>query len=57
MTKINSTTTTAATAGAAVGGIVAWGLSLVHGVDVPVEIGGLFSTVGAFAFGALFPGR
>lgn len=54
---MNQTTTTAATAGAAIGGIVAWGLSLVHGVDVPVEVGGLFATVGAFLFGAIFPNR
>jgi hypothetical protein len=53
---MNKTTTTAATAGAAAGGIIAWGLSLIHGVDVPVEIGGLFSTVGAFCFGLIFPG-
>jgi hypothetical protein len=54
---MNQTTTTAATAGAAVGGIIAWGLSLVNGVDVPVEVGALFATVGAFGFGALFPGK
>lgn len=54
---MNQTTTTAATAGAALGGIIAWGLSLIHGVDVPVEIGALFSTVGAFTFGLAFPGK
>lgn len=52
---MNTTTTTASTAGAAVGGIVAWGISLINGVTIPVEIAGLFATVGAFAFGALFP--
>lgn len=57
MSNLNQTTTTAATAGAAVGGIVAWGLSLIHGVDVPVEVGALFATVGAFAAGVIFPGR
>lgn len=53
----NQTTATAATAGAAIGGIVAWGLSMINGVTVPVEVGGLFATVGAFAFGLIFPGR
>jgi hypothetical protein len=54
---MNSTTTTAATAGAAVGGIIAWTLSQINGVDVPVEVGALFSTCGAFAFGLIFPGK
>lgn len=54
---MNQTTTTAATAGAAIGGIIAWGLSQVNGVDVPVEVGALFSTVGAFLFGLVFPGK
>lgn len=52
---MNQTTTTATTAGAAFGGIVAWALSLVNGVTVTVEIAGLFSTLGAFVFGAIFP--
>jgi hypothetical protein len=51
----NDTTATAATAGAAIGGIVAWGLSLIPGVDVPVEVGGGFATIGAFLFGRWFP--
>jgi len=53
--SVNQTTTAASTAGAALGGIVAWGISLIHGVTIPVEIGGLFATLGAFIFGALFP--
>lgn len=57
MRTANQTTTTAATAGAAIGGIIAWGLSQVNGVDVPVEVGALFSTVGAFLFGLVFPGK
>lgn len=55
MANINQTTTTATTAGAAFGGIVAWGLSLINGVTIPVEIAGLFATLGAFAFGAILP--
>lgn len=52
---MSQTTTAASTAGAALGAIIAWGLSLIHGVDVPVEVGGLFATLGSFAFGLIFP--
>jgi len=54
--NVNRTTASAATAGAALGGLVAWGLSLIHGVTVPVEVGAACSTLGAFAFGLIFPG-
>ena len=53
--NLNQTTTTATTAGAAFGGIVAWGLSLINGVTIPLEVAALFATLGAFAFGAIFP--
>jgi len=52
---MNQTTTTVTTAGAAFGGIIAWGISLINGVTIPVEVAGLFATLGAFAFGAIFP--
>lgn len=43
---------TASAAGGAAGMILAWLLGEL-GMDIPGEVGGAFSTVGAFAFGYL----
>ena len=47
----NKTTVTATTLGAAVGAIVAWGLSLINGVNIPVEIAGAITVVCTFLIG------
>ncbi len=49
--RLQSTTPTAGAAGAALGGIAAYFL------HVPEGVGILFGTVGAFALGAVFPGK
>lgn len=51
----SKTTAGAAGAGAAVGGLIAWGLGLALGVDVPPEQTAGLCTIGAFAFGRIFP--
>lgn len=51
----NETTPTAAGAGAAAGGLVAWGLSTITGVTIDLPTATLFATVGAFTFGRFFP--
>lgn len=51
----NETTPTAAAAGAATGGLVAWGLHAATGVAIDIPTATLFSTIGAFAFGRIFP--
>jgi len=48
------TTTGAATAGAAFGGIVGWVASAVTGLDTAPISGGL-ATLGAFTFSIVFP--
>jgi outer membrane lipoprotein SlyB len=50
----NETTTAAATAGAALGGIIGWTISALTGVDTAPISGGL-ATLGAFTFGLVFP--
>lgn len=50
----NETTTAAATAGAALGGIIGWAISAFTGVDTAPISGGL-ATLGAFTFGRVFP--
>lgn len=54
---MNSTTVTAVTAGAAFGVVVTWALGVFAGADVPAEVGGAISTLGAFGFGLVFPTR
>jgi hypothetical protein len=51
----SATTAGAAGAGAAFGGLVAWGIGAVFGVEVPPEQYVGFCTLGAFAFGRIFP--
>lgn len=51
----NKTTAGAGAAGAAFGGLVAWAVGLAFGVDVPAEQAVGSSTLGAFAFGRIFP--
>lgn len=48
------TTTGAATAGAALGGVIGWTLSAITGLDTAPISGGL-ATLGAFAFSVIFP--
>lgn len=51
-----NTTAGAAAAGAALGGIVGWVISLATGADTsPISAG--LATVGAFCFGLIFPGK
>lgn len=50
----NQTTATAGGAGAAFGGLVAWGLSALTGVSIDPAVTTLFATVGSFAFGRIF---
>lgn len=50
----NETTATAATAGAAFGGLVGWGIAALTGLDT-FPISTPLAVVGAFAFGRLFP--
>lgn len=54
MIGTENTTATVGAAGAAFGAVVAWGVSLIHGVDVPVEIGGAIGTVSSYIFGRIF---
>lgn len=49
-----NTTASAAAAGAALGGIIGWVISAVTGADTEAISGGL-ATIGAFAFGLIFP--
>lgn len=55
MQPASKTTVGAAVAGGALGVVVTWGLGAVTGVTVPAEVGGALSTLGAFAFGLIFP--
>lgn len=54
---MNATTVTATTAGGALGLIATWAIGAFAGVDVPAEVGAAFATLGAFAFGLVFPLR
>lgn len=54
--ETNQTTTTAATAGAAFGGLVGWGIAAVTGTDT-APISTPLAVLGAFVFGVVFPGR
>lgn len=51
----SKTTAGAAGAGAAAGGLVAWGFGLALGIEVPPEQVTGFCTLGAFTFGLIFP--
>jgi hypothetical protein len=51
---IEETTATAAAAGAAAGAVVGWVISTTTGADT-ASIMGPLATLGAFAFGRLFP--
>jgi hypothetical protein len=50
----NDTTATAATAGAAFGGIVGWVIGAVTGADI-APISTPLAILGAFTFGQIFP--
>jgi hypothetical protein len=54
--QTNQTTATAATAGAAFGGLVGWGIAAATGVDT-APISTPLAVCGAFFFGIIFPGR
>lgn len=52
----NQTTTTAATAGAAFGGLVGWAIAALTNTDT-APISTPLAVLGAFVFGVIFPGR
>lgn len=54
MSNASETTTGAAVAGAALGGIIGWTISALTGLDTAPISGGL-ATLGAFAFSVIFP--
>lgn len=55
MQPSTKTTVGAGAAGSAFGGLVAWGIGLAFGIDVPTEQTVGFCTLGAFGFGLIFP--
>ena len=50
----NETTATSATAGAAFGALVGWGIAALTGADT-APISGPLAILGAFTFGQVFP--
>jgi hypothetical protein len=50
----NDTTATAATAGAAFGALIGWGIGALTGADV-APISSPLAVLGAFTFGQIFP--
>lgn len=50
----NETTATSATAGAAFGALVGWGIAAVTGADV-APISAPLAVLGSFVFGLIFP--
>ena len=56
MNTPNATTTTAATAGAAFGGLVGWAIAAITGADT-APISTPLAVLGAFTFGLIFPGK
>lgn len=55
MQSTTKTTVGATVAGGAAGLVVTWAIGAFAGVEVPAEVGGALSTLGAFAFGLIFP--
>lgn len=52
----NETTATSATAGAAFGALVGWGIAALTGADT-APVSAPLAVLGAFTFGLIFPAR
>lgn len=53
---VQNTTVGAATAGAALGGLVGWGIAAATGIDT-APVSTPLAVLGSFSFGLIFPGR